>query len=89
MGSSAANRRTGRAEVVPSYYWKRVCIGDRRRDVLLGYVASMEGREILDGPYDSADVAMRYSVATNEHMAYSNVELVVDPRPMPREGVAQ
>jgi hypothetical protein len=89
MGSRTANRKARRAEVVPSYYWKRVCIGDRRRDVILGYIPSMEGKEVMDGPYESADEAMRYSVATNERMAFSNVELVLDPRPMPQEGVPQ
>jgi hypothetical protein len=88
MGGSAGNAGW-RAQVMPTYYWKRVCIGDRRRDVVLGYAPSMEGKEIMDGPYDSADTAMRHSVASSEYLAFSNVELVLDPRPMPQEGVPQ
>jgi hypothetical protein len=89
MGSRTTNRKTRRAEVVPSYYWRRICIGDRRRDVILGYAPSMEGQTVLDGPWDSADTAMRHSLASSEYLAFSNVELVLDPRPMPQEGAVQ
>lgn len=74
---------------MPTYYWKRICIGDRRRSVLLGYTRSMEGQTVLDGPWESADEAMKHSIATNEQLAFSNLELVVDPRPMPQEGTPQ
>jgi len=74
---------------MPTWYWRRVCIGDRRRSVVLGYTRSMEGKEVMDGPFESADEAMKHSIATTEYMAFSNVELVMDPRPMPEEGVPQ
>ena len=72
-----------------TYYWKRICVGDRRRDVILGYRPSMEGQTVLDGPWDSADEAMKHSVATGDYLAFANIELVVDPRLMPRDGTPQ
>ena len=57
-------------------FWiKRLVIRDHQRDVLLGRIPSAEGTFVYDGPYDSADEAVRHLAANGPQMDYES-ELV-------------
>jgi hypothetical protein len=60
---------------VSDFWLKRLVIRDHRRDVVLGRIPSLEGKHIFDGPYDSADEAMRHVYASNALMDFTS-ELV-------------
>jgi hypothetical protein len=44
--------------------------------LVLGRLVSLEGKEILDGPFESADEAMRHSITSADLLSFHNLELV-------------